>query len=59
MGLGGTDGVLGVLEVPVGGWFCYWIVLFIFWVCVFSLNIGFYRGRPGRTESGGAGTGRP
>jgi hypothetical protein len=27
MGLGGTDGVLGVLEVPVGGWFCYWIVL--------------------------------
>jgi hypothetical protein len=29
MGLGGTDGVLGVLEVPVGGWFCYWIVLFI------------------------------
>jgi hypothetical protein len=28
MGLGGTDGVLGVLEVPVDGWFCYWVVLF-------------------------------
>jgi hypothetical protein len=21
--LGEADGVLGVLEVPVGGWFCY------------------------------------
>jgi hypothetical protein len=29
MGLGATDGVLGIiLEVPVDGWFCYWVVLF-------------------------------
>jgi hypothetical protein len=29
--------VLGVLEVPMGGWFCYWIVLFIFRVLLFSI----------------------
>jgi hypothetical protein len=34
-GAGGYNGVLGVLEVPVGGWFCYWVVLFGFWVVLF------------------------